>query len=1657
MRQCSRVFGWSMGRARTLAKARAIVTVMVAATALCATASRADIASGLVPLREFHGNANDSSGDGDNGTAVGVLIAMLGALLLGARLPLARVLWARGNHRGELVAGGEDPERMAPSYLAALAAVLLAVVGTASASHAARATGGRTAAVIAKFKAETDWRTEVVSGMAPRPLHGHLSRAMARAIPADRLAGLASTLVFDAESAAQAAHILAELARRPDVEWAELDGTMRAAELLPNDARFAAQYGLHNTGQDGGSPDVDIDAPAAWDVTTGSDAVILAILDTGIDYEHEDIRDRIALVSGADLVNGDSDPSDDAGHGTHVAGIAAGRGDNGIGIAGVCWQCPIMPIKVLDAQGTGTFSDIAAGITLAAGSGARAINLSLGAATPSQAIQDAIDAAWAAGAVIVAAAGNAGTSAPFYPAANNHVYAVAAIDHTGARTSFSSYGGFVDIAAPGADIQSTLPGNAYAGWNGTSMAAPFVTGIIGLLAAQHPSWNPHLLTEQVSRTAKSVPATDVGAGLATAGAALQTAVLPVISVAAATVSDPGPSGDGDGRLDLGESIALTVTLRSDFGDLAGLTGTLSTAAAGVWISDDGGTWEAVRSGESASTGGDPFLLSATAPARAGDVIQLSLAVTDGAGFSADLSLELTIDGGVELPTNVFCSDYTITKNIYMVRDHVVVCEGKTLTIEPGTVLRFVKGAASDGQPIEFAVDGKLWAVGTAEEPIVFTSAEANPAVGDWGALHFRDSSADSFGWAAKQDLTVGTDPYGVAVADLDGDGDNDIVAANYESGTVGVLLREAAGWAVKQDLAVGSPHDVAVGDLDGDGDNDIVAANYDSATVSVLLRGAAGWAAKQDLAVGIAPWGVAVGDLDGDGDNDIVAANAGSDTVSVLLREAAGWAPKQDLTVGITLRKVAVGDLDGDGDNDIAATVNADSGTVSVQLRMAAGWAPKQDLTVGTTPLDVAVGDLDGDGDNDIVAANRNSHTVSVLLREAAGWAPKQDLTVGTEPLGVAVGDLDEDGDNDIVATNSGSATVSVLLRNAAGWAAKQDLAAGSFPRGVAVGDVDGNGNNDLIWTVGATVSVLRRFGTLDGSNLRFSAVEYGAGLKASSSSPYVVDVTVRQSTNGFAGDGTSHPQLERLAISNVSATAASGGAYSVLRDSTATSGSISVGKISGGSFSTSGSISASSIDSATISSSVSVNGSLADSTIISNGTITASSVKSSRISGNAGGVTGVTGAVSNSLIIGNTGDGVTGSPTIVNSTIAGNTGSGVVLTGAGSATGSIIDNGDGSGGRYAVKHTATGSSNFEGNYWGRTTTAQFDAADTNGNRANDEINLNREAIWDWYDKILTSDGKVDYDNWLPAAPSTAPAYLESVTLTPPSPVGAQPVSFTLQFSRSMDASVTPAVTFGLDAPFDDFALSNPTWSTTVATSDTLTLQYTIVSETPDGLSTIRVSGAKDGAGRTLPDDTSTTFTIDTPIGIARGIAVGLGAFGGPQARATVSAIVSWQPVQENDLGSYTVLWGRSSGQLTNSEDAGLATYQVIGGLAPQTDYCFAVQTREISSNPGPISDVVCVTTTAGLTATPTATPTVTPIAPTATVTTTPAPPATPTVTAVAATPTTTGTPTATPTATPPSTAVPVGGHPLIWPLLGLLGLTLVSALRTVPSRRRLG
>ena len=379
------------------------------------------------------------------------------------------------------------------------------------------------------------------------------------------------------------------LANSPDVIDVTFDPIVHAygETVTPNDPYFATeQYALHNTGTQPsyhpGTAGADIHMEEGWQYTTGDSSTVLGIIDTGIDFGHPEFNGRhwfkavevfdetdndsngfVDDALGWNFANNNNSPQDDNGHGTHVAGIAAATGNNGIGIAGMNWACQIMPVKVLAADGTGSTANVAAGIIYAVNEGAQVISMSLGRpGSPDPVESLAVCYAESLGVVVVVAMGNDNLGTPHYPAAYDSVIAVGATDPDDDRaapfcfspTSGSNWGPWIDVCAPGDNVWSTYPTihGSYTNLCGTSMATPHVAGLVSLILGLRHGYPADSVSrlirltadDQVGRPTEDTPGFDVyhGYGRINAGRALRALAVafpPVITAPASVATTEG--------------------------------------------------------------------------------------------------------------------------------------------------------------------------------------------------------------------------------------------------------------------------------------------------------------------------------------------------------------------------------------------------------------------------------------------------------------------------------------------------------------------------------------------------------------------------------------------------------------------------------------------------------------------------------------------------------------------------------------------------------------------------------------------------------------------------------------------------------------------------------------------------------------------------------------------------------------------------------------------------------------------------------------------------------------------------------------------------------------------------------------------------------------
>jgi subtilisin family serine protease len=460
-----------------------------------------------------------------------------------------------------------------------------------------------------------------------------------------------------------------ELESDPNVEYAE-PVYVRHLMAVPNDPMYSQQYHLPQ-----------IRAPQAWNVQKGDSTVIIGIVDTGVDYEHEDLAANawtnaaeakgllgvdddgngfVDDIFGWDFGDNDADPNErhstnpDYGHGTGCAGLACAVTNNGIGIAGVSWNCKFMTVKVFpDHNGYSTYSANAyQGIIYAADNGADIISISWGGSSYSKWEQEVISYAYSKGAVIVCAAGNANSETDCYPPSYQHAISVAAVGPNDIKTSYSNYGPWIDLCTPSADgaswLLTTRPGNEYRYFGGTSSAAPIAAGVCGLIKSRHPDWNNDQIVRQVLLTADNIYGLNpqyqnkLGHGRVNAYRALTEppTITPDarLEILACTLDD-STYGNNDSVLDPGETICLHIIIQNcSIGNATAASFLLASASSDIVIID-GARGPAPFPAESFLPFDFSFRIADYASAQK---MNLSLTMTTDRGYFRQEKIDLTV-------------------------------------------------------------------------------------------------------------------------------------------------------------------------------------------------------------------------------------------------------------------------------------------------------------------------------------------------------------------------------------------------------------------------------------------------------------------------------------------------------------------------------------------------------------------------------------------------------------------------------------------------------------------------------------------------------------------------------------------------------------------------------------------------------------------------------------------------------------------------------------------------------------------------------------------------------------------------------------------------------------------------------------------------------
>lgn len=899
---------------------------------------------------------------------------------------------------------------------------------------------------------------------------------------------------------AQGTEMDAELARlqsNPAVEYAEPNYSIQLfaiTNVLPNDFEFEKMYSLQNRGGENAKTNADVSAPAAWAFTTGSKSVVVAVIDTGIDYLHDDLKENlwnnpreipfngidedgngfIDDVYGYDFVSNDSDPFDDNQHGTHVAGTIGAKGNNGIGTVGVCWEVSLMALKAFDEKGNGTVADAIAAMTYAVENGARVINASWGLEERSRALEEATKVVADAGVLMIAAAGNSRTDAPSYPASFETVLSVAATDAKDARADFSNYGSFVDVAAPGANILSTLPENSYGLLSGTSMAAPHVAGMAALVLARFPMYSRQELFDILIN---SVDAMSFD--------------LPI----------------GNGRINLSRAVQMDQPLPTARVSVAGtasgfvdVTGTAAgTFFSGYSLNIGSGrspiNWIQITSSSTAVT--DKFLGRFDSAIVPDGPAVVQLVVSNLNGAAAIATAPLTIFNG--MITSPLSADVLAPKK-YVVRG-TVHGDGKSYDLFYGAGISptsWTKIAAGSAGKIDaplgewdasalgsgfYALKLKITDHDKSSEftaPLIYIEPKLKPG---WPAHVGTDADFPSTEWR------------NVRPADLDGDGLSEFVLV--DAGTRGrkqtLRVFSLSGQELwSRELGYDIPPDFpAIGDVNGDGrkeifvdgTNGLVAFRHDG----TILQG---WPVQTETS----NHAKVLADVDGDGAPELIsysqeyAATQVAETRELSVFKADGtlirkWTlPWCGFTNDVQKIFPTVANLD----DDAALEIVVPSGCSELFAFDLENTEPKWRAPVTGKILSSPVaGDVDGNGAVDIVlavAAVNPGSAAGVYVFDRfgqrwIGWPVLEEFSFATAP---ALGDLDQDGRLEILVVEDAIGALMHVLESdgfhAEGW--PQRLFQNTSSRvGVSIADINNDDLPEIITSVPGYVGLTLTLG----------------------------------------------------------------------------------------------------------------------------------------------------------------------------------------------------------------------------------------------------------------------------------------------------------------------------------------------------------------------------------------------------------------------------------------------------------------------------------------------------------------------------------------------------------------------------------------------------
>jgi hypothetical protein len=865
----------------------------------------------------------------------------------------------------------------------------------------------------------------------------------------------------------------------PDVEYAEPDYYF-SVDLIPNDLHFDRQWALLNTGQsypvpgggtDSGAFDRDIDADEAWDAFIPGEAVIVAIVDSGVDYGHPDLASSMwtdgSGYYGYDFVNDDNDPMDDFGHGTHCAGIVAAGFDNGIGISGVCPNARIMALKSIGGDGNGETDDAVEAIYYAVNHGADVISNSWGTRAYSQTLQDTIDYAHSQGVIVVASAGNDNWMLPRYPASYADVIAVASTDSDDIKVLTSNFGDWIDISAPGVDILSLRASGTdmygdgqhfyladYYIASGTSMACPHVAGVAALIISRYPETSWEQIRARLLGTTDEITTLNrglahlLGAGRLNAAKALMDEEHPAIIFVDYEILDE-VSGNGNGVLEPGETALLSIVLGNIWADAEDVQATLSSPNSYIEIIDGTSYYGSIGFGERKNNAYDLFAITLSAAAPRAHPLVCSVSLTAAGAYTRSLAFGLT----------------------------------PRIRLQKGAWPRFL---GSYTEPIPYDIDGD----GIIELIVNDTTLGVIDVFTPDGTLATRIESSE--GRVLE-----------VAAGDIQRDGHVEIVALCYESSTRNwsVCAWSTNGQPASPPVAIEPNHwpgPPTLYDLDGDGDLEIITgANRSIRDVIIRIFG---W--QEDRLVLESETVLELDEVSGITDirvGDINAGDPGTDGMAELVFGAGrfdwndggqvfalhangqvvqGW-PVETPTAG---GGIVLADLSGNKNLEIIVNYyDSSSGHDGLSVWRSEGNRLWRGSGRGRTPV---VADIDGDGDPEVLTQTKAYHHDGT----DTGWS----YTV-VNPSGLSVGDIDGDGDMELMIGGAGSDGVRAFHHDGssvAGFPLYIDSANRYVSMTPVLADLDRDGDIEVT-TAGAYLAVWDMYGAYDPANIQSSMYQY--------------------------------------------------------------------------------------------------------------------------------------------------------------------------------------------------------------------------------------------------------------------------------------------------------------------------------------------------------------------------------------------------------------------------------------------------------------------------------------------------------------------------------------------------------------------------------------